>query len=79
MPTRIVWSKGLSGSNAVRRMAPQQRHGGTCEFGGQVLIYDDLPGEIKVEGGIVFWQGQEFCPADKVAAILNKEGKQICP
>jgi len=85
MQVRIVWSKGFSGSNALRRMAPQQRHGGTCEFGGQVLIYDDLPGSLKIKGGEAFYQDrlnesyQSFSNLMEVAAIFDETGRQIYP
>lgn len=76
---RIIWQRGQGGGSKVaRRLAPHRRQGGTCEFEGYVHIYDELPGEVKVEGGIVFWQGQEFCPSDKVVAIFQ-DGKQIYP
>jgi hypothetical protein len=82
---RIVWKKGKSGGKWAERIAPHHRHGGTCEWQGQVLLYDDLLGSLKVQGGKVFHHRPlnagfvNYCSLEEVAAIIDSNGRQIYP
>lgn len=81
--SRVVWNKGSGRPALVRRSAPGSFSGGTCEFSGDTLIYNEFPGEFKLQGGRVLYKGrcdgnfQDFCPTDDVAVIFNEDGVQV--
>lgn len=85
MKARIVWRKGKSGAKWMFWLGPSFWGGGTCEYRGLVLIYDELPGDLKVEGGCVLYKGRrdvgfaDFCDLADVAAIFDEGGRQIYP
>jgi hypothetical protein len=82
---KVVWKEGRSGGASSLRLAPHQRRGGTCEFSGRILVYEELPGAVKVEGGQVLYKErrdagfQDFCRLNEVAAVFDQDGLQIYP
>jgi len=55
--SRIIWPKGSTDGRWIFRLGPPFWNGGTCKFGGEVLCYTELPGELKVESKFVFLKG----------------------
>lgn len=84
-PVRIIWKSGKCGGKWERGLGPFSRQGGTCAYMGAVLIYTELWGDVKIEGGELLLKGryrQEFaffCPLEDVAAVITNGDWQIYP
>ena len=79
----IIWRAGVAGARWTGIVGPPFWNGGTCWFGNQVLIYPEISGSIRVNGGKVLHKGrydieyQDFCPVDDVIGVFNEDGQQL--
>jgi hypothetical protein len=83
MNARVVWKQ--NGTRIISEFGPAYWNGGTCEWDGQVLIYNELPAHLQVENGKVWYRSRyredfsELCDMENVAAVFDESGKRIYP
>jgi len=82
---RVIWKPERTGGRWTRTRGPAYWNGGTCLYEGVVLVYSEVPDELKVEGQWVLYyhpyrdEDLFFCPISDVEAILDRQGAWIYP
>lgn len=69
----------------MRGFGPAYWNGGTFVWGDKILTYNDLPANLKIESGRLWYKSlyredfSELCSLENVAAAFDESGAQIYP